>query len=464
MYPIMGYNSVYADIYFNIERKAITMAIRTASTTARSSSHSTQSAPKKPSSAQRSGSASRSSAQTQSKQTSSASRRDTFTCSASAAKQAPSKTSAAKTSTVSKSSQAKTSAAKPNTTAKASSSKTAAKTKSAQTASKTKRDSFEFSSEAVKKSVQSAKNSKSSANSKAATKSSAQNSANAQTKKTAKNNSSNKASTSGNASKSKATSSQEKMLESIKKAYAHTKDPKQRAAMRKTMNDISREISSKKAEKANKTNKTNKTTDLLVKYDRSNIKSQFEYYLGDRACYATSADNMWRVNDGAVGDKIINLADDHKDDGVITGAPCDDDYIYISDSGKVFKTDGQNVVKKYYGKDENEKEYTAVRIQGLSKDDYTELVLQELNKDKIVCVRVVNNVGDDPINGHTMNIVGTNSQGEFLYENCGRYPTPLSTLKPATLADTGYTNSKEVKRQYFEVQEGQYEIWIDTTK
>ena len=66
MYPIMGYNYVCTDIYFNIERKAITMAIRTASTTARSSSHSTQSAPKKPSSAQRSGSASRSSAQTQS--------------------------------------------------------------------------------------------------------------------------------------------------------------------------------------------------------------------------------------------------------------------------------------------------------------------------------------------------------------------------------------------------------------
>ena len=437
------------------------MAIRTSSTTARSSSHSTQSAPKKSSSAQRSGSASRSSAPTQSKQTSSAPKRDKFTRSTPTAKQTPSKTSATsttKTSTASKSSQAKTSAAKSNTTAKTSSSKTVTKAKSNPTASKAKRDSFEFSSEAVKKSVQSAKSSKSSANSKATTKSSTKNSANAQTKKAVKNNSSSKGSTSGNVSKDKANSSQEKMLESIKKAYAHTKDPKQRAAMRKTMNDISREISSKK------TNKTNKTTDLLVKYDRSKIKSQFEYYLGDRACYATSADNMWRVNDGAVGDKIIKLADEHKNDGVITGASCNENYTYISDSGKVFKTNGQNVVKEYCGKDENKKEYTAVRIQGLSKDDYTELVLQELNKDKIVCVRVVNNVGDDPKNGHTMNIVGTNSQGEFLYENCGRYPTPLSTLKPATLADTGYTNNSGVKREYFEVQDGQYEIWIDTTK
>ncbi len=454
----MEYNSVCTDTYFNIERKAITKAIRTASSLARSSSHSTQSAPKKPASAQRSGSASRSSAPTQSKQTSSAPKRDTFTYSSPTAKQTAPKTSTAKTSTASKSSQAKTSTAKSNTTAKASSSKTVAKTKSNPTASKAKRDSFEFSSEAVKKSVQSAKSSKSSANSKTATKSSAQKSANAQTKKAVKNNSSSKGSTSGNVSKDKANSSQEKMLESIKKAYAHTKDPKQRAAMRKTMNDISREISSKK------TNKTNKTTDLLVKYDRSKIKSQFEYYLGDRACYATSADNMWRVNDGAVGDKIIKLADEHKNDGVITGASCNENYTYISDSGKVFKTNGQNVVKEYCGKDENKKEYTAVRIQGLSKDDYTELVLQELNKDKIVCVRVVNNVGDDPKNGHTMNIVGTNSQGEFLYENCGRYPTPLSTLKPATLADTGYTNNSGVKREYFEVQDGQYEIWIDTTK
>ncbi len=436
------------------------MAIRTSTSSARSSSYSTQSAPKKSSSAQRSGSASRSSAPTQSKQTSSAPKRDTFTRSTPTAKQTPSKTSATsttKTSTASKSSQAKTSAAKSNTTAKTSSSKTVTKAKSNPTASKAKCDSFEFSSEAVKKSVQSAKSSKSSANSKATTKSSTKNSANAQTKKAVKNNSSSKGSTSGNVSKDKANSSQEKMLESIKKAYAHTKDPKQRAAMRKTMNDISREISSKK------TNKTNKTTDLLVKYDRSKIKSQLEYYEGFSACYATSADNMWRVNDGAVGNKIINLANDHKKDGILDNAPCKET-TFVSDSGKKFTNNGQISVNEYSGEDENENKFTAVRIQGLSKDDYNELVIQELNKDKIVCVRVVKEVGQDPRRGHTMNIVGTNENGEFLYEDCGRYPIPLSNLKPATLTDTGYTNSRGVKREYFEVQDGQYELWIDTTK
>lgn len=305
--------------------------------------------------------------------------------------------------------------------------------------------------------MQSAKSSKSSANGKTTTKNSTKNSANAQTKKAVKNNSSSKDSTLGNVSKDKANSSEEKMLESIKKAYAHTKDPKQRAAMRKTMNDISREISSKKA------NKTNKTTDLLVKYDRSKIKSQFEYYEGFSACYATSADNMWRVNDGAVGDKIIKLADTHINDGILDNAPCKET-TFVSDSGKKFTNNGQTSVNEYSGEDKNGNEFTAVRIQGLSKDDYNELVIQELNKDKIVCVRVVKEVGQDPRRGHTMNIVGTNENGEFLYEDCGRYPIPLSNLKPATLTDTGYTNSRGVKREYFEVQDGQYELWIDTTK
>ena len=431
------------------------MAIRTTSSAAKSSSYSKPSVPKKPSSAQRSGSTQRASTPTQSRQTSSAPRRDTFTRSTPTAKQTPSKTSAtstAKTSTASKSSQAKTSAAKSNTTAKASSSKTVAKTKSNPTASKAKRDSFEFSSEAVKKSVQSAKSSKSSANGKTTTKNNTKNSANAQTKKTVKNNSSSNGSTLGNVSKDKVNSSEEKMLESIKKAYAHTKDPKQRAAMRKTMNDISREISSKK------TNKTNKTTDLLVKYDRSKIKSQLEYYEGFSACYATSADNMWRVNDGAVGNKIIKLADTHINDGILDNAPCKET-TFVSDSGKKFTNNGQISVNEYSGEDENENKFTAVRIQGLSKDDYNELVIQELNKDKIVCVRVAKNADGDPKNGHTMNIVGTNSQGEFLYENCGRSSSMLSTLKPLPLAKTAYSDTK-----YYEVQDGQYEIWIDTTK
>ncbi len=211
------------------------MAIRTSSSLARSSSYSKPSVPKKSSSAQRSGSSSRSSAPTQSKQTSSAPRRDTFTYSSPTAKQTAPKTSTAKTSTASKSSQAKTSTAKSNTTAKTSSSKTVTKAKSSPTASKAKRDSFEFSSEAVKKSVQSAKSSKSSANSKATTKSSTKNSANAQTKKTVKSNSSSKG-TKGS-SKGKTKSAQSKIPEGLKQHLQHTNDPKQKAGMRKTAED-----------------------------------------------------------------------------------------------------------------------------------------------------------------------------------------------------------------------------------
>ena len=154
------------------------MAIRTSTSSARSSSYSTQKAPQKPSSAQRSSSTQRASTPTQNRQTSSAPRRDTFTYSSPTAKQTAPKTSTAKTSTASRSSQAKTSTAKSNTTAKASSSKTVTKAKSNPTASKAKRDSFEFSSEAVKKSVQSAKSSKSSANSKATSQNNKKNSQN----------------------------------------------------------------------------------------------------------------------------------------------------------------------------------------------------------------------------------------------------------------------------------------------
>ena len=135
---------------FNIERKAITKAIRTASSLARSSSHSTQSAPKKSSSASRSSSVSRTSTPTQSKPTSSAPRRDTFTRSTPTAKQTPTKTSTAKTSTASRSSQSKTSTTKTNTTTKTNSTVTVTKNKTTSSVSNTKRDSFEFSSETTK--------------------------------------------------------------------------------------------------------------------------------------------------------------------------------------------------------------------------------------------------------------------------------------------------------------------------
>ena len=242
------------------------------------------------------------------------------------------------------------------------------------------------------------------------------------------------------------------MLESMKKQYEKTKDPKQKAAMLKTMNDIAYGLSSKK---------TNKTTDILVKYDRSKIKSQFEYYKGYGACYATSADNMWRVNDGAVGNRIINLNDANKDYGTLFG----EIYInttYTDDMGNEY------AAKEYTGVDNTGNKYSAIRLQNLSTEQYNNLVLQELNKNKIVCVRVTTDppynqkgqpIDQDIVNhGHTLNIVGVDSSGNYLYEDVGRYPEVLKDRNPVTLSETSYNTTK-----YFEVQSGKCELWIDTT-
>ena len=423
------------------------MAIRTASTTARSSSHSTQSAPKKSSSAQRSGSTSRSSAPTQSKQTSSAPKRDTFTRSTPTARQTPSKTSAtstAKTSTASKSSQAKTSAAKSNTTAKTGSSKTVTKAKSNPTASKAKRDSFEFSSEAVKKSVQSAKSSKSSANSKAATKSNAQNSANAQTKKAVKNNSSSKGSTSGNVSKDKANSSQKKMLESIKKAYAHTKDPKQRAAMRKTMNDISREISSKKT--------GTKQIDLSVnKSDR--IKCQKDTWNGGdgwSGCYSESMDAMWRVNhpNKLSADETHILQNDDATGSIEWGC---EDYKY---NGSIVVNGKEYTGIVYPGIDSNGNKYEALRLRELSKSDAEKIMNNELENGRAFCYRVYNTEALDQGDGHTLLCTGRLADGTYTYSNCATAQKKYQINKPLS---EQYNNKK-----YYERSEN-IELIIDIT-
>ena len=439
----MEYDSVCTDTYFNIERKAITKAIRTSSSAARSSSHSTQSAPKKPSSAQRSGSTQRASTPTQSRQTSSAPRCDTFTYSSPTAKQTAPKTSTAKTSTASKSSQSKTSTTKTNTAAKTSTAKTATTTKSTSAASNKNRDTFTYTSPAAKTAVKLTQK---------GTVSAQKNTKVNQTKTAVKNYASNKIAVSGSLSKNKTASSKTEMLESMKKQYEKTKDPKQKAAMLKTMNDIAYGLSSKK---------TNKTTDILVKYDRSKIKSQFEYYKGYGACYATSADNMWRVNDGAVGNRIINLNDANKDYGTLFG----EIYInttYTDDMGNEY------AAKEYTGVDNTGNKYSAIRLQNLSTEQYNNLVLQELNKNKIVCVRVTTDppynqkgqpIDQDIVNhGHTLNIVGVDSSGNYLYEDVGRYPEVLKDRNPVTLSETSYNTTK-----YFEVQSGKCELWIDTT-
>ena len=86
--------------------------------------------------------------------------------------------------------------------------------------------------------MRSSANSKSTANGKSTTKNNTQNSTNGQTKKTVKNNSSNKGSTSGNVSKSKTNSAQNAVPEGLKLHLKHTNDPKQKAGMIKTVENI----------------------------------------------------------------------------------------------------------------------------------------------------------------------------------------------------------------------------------
>ena len=85
--------------------------------------------------------------------------------------------------------------------------------------------------------MRSTANSKSTANGKTTTKNNTQNSTNGQTKKTVKNNSSNKNTVSGSASKSNK-SSKNKVPEGLKLHLQHTNDPKQKAGMKKTIEDI----------------------------------------------------------------------------------------------------------------------------------------------------------------------------------------------------------------------------------
>ena len=165
------------------------MAIRTSTSSARSSSYSTQKAPQKPSSAQRSSSNQRASTPTQNRQTSSAPRRDTFTYSSPTAKQTAPKTSTAKTATT---------------------------TKSTSAASNKNRDTFTYTSPAAKTAV--------------------------------KNNASNKIAVSGSLSKNKTKSAQNTVPDGLKLHLKHTTDPKQKAAMQKTMKNISNGISSEKAD------------------------------------------------------------------------------------------------------------------------------------------------------------------------------------------------------------------------
>ncbi len=286
------------------------MAIRTASTTTGSSSRSTQRAPQKPSSASRSGSTQRASTPTQSKTTSSAPRRDTFTRSTPTAKQTPTKTTTSKSSSSSKSSQSKTSTTKTNAPVRTSSTNQTKKAQPTSSGNSKRRDSFEFSSKDVEKSVRSTTNSKSTANGKSTTKNNTQNSTNGQTKKTVKNNSSNKNTVLGSASKSNK-SSKNKVPEGLKLHLQHTNDPKQKAGMKKTIKDIENSSSSEKADKKNR-----KKT--YISPNKTEVSSGIEFSIDD--ILKLDGSTVFVVNDGKYekGENVVVDIDKNRAEIIMT--------------------------------------------------------------------------------------------------------------------------------------------------
>ena len=266
------------------------MAIRTSSSAARSSSYSTQRAPQKSSSAQRSSSTQRASTLTQSKQTSSAPKRDTFTRSTPTAKQTPSKTPTSKTGTASQKTQSKTSTTKTNAPVRTSSTNQTKKAQPTSSENSKRRDSFEFSSKDVEKSVRSTTNSNSTTNGKSTTKNNNQNSMNDQTKKTVKNNSSNKNTVSGSASKSNK-SSKNKVPDGLNQHLKHTKDPKQKAGMQKTIKDIENSSSSEKADKTSK-----KLKELGIDLSAMDMRNGAVAEITDAQAYTVVADNDMRAD------------------------------------------------------------------------------------------------------------------------------------------------------------------------
>ncbi len=166
-----------------------------------------------------------------------------------------------------------------------------------------RRDSFEFSSKDVEKSVRSGTNSKSTTNGKSTTKNNNQHSMNGQTKKTVKNNSSNKNTVSGSASKSNK-SSKNKVPDGLNQHLKHTKDPKQKAEMQKTIKDIENSSSSEKADKTSKKLKelgidlttltylsdgSNYASGIFLNADKYTIVSDSDSRLKERG-YMTQAD------------------------------------------------------------------------------------------------------------------------------------------------------------------------------
>lgn len=188
---------------------------------------------------------------------------------------------------------------------------------------------------------------------------------------------------------------------------------------------------------------------IQVKYDINDIHCQSTQYGGDYegwiGCYATSINNMWRVNDGAKGNKILDA-----------GSSADAIYGTLDNSATIinYTDDFGNThinAKKFTG---NKGEYSSVSIKGLSEMEAKKLIDNELQKGKIVAVRISHTPDGDPDNGHTLNISGKDENGNYLYNDCGKG----SDYKRES------TKLNNLASDYFPTSNGNWNVIIDTTK
>lgn len=188
---------------------------------------------------------------------------------------------------------------------------------------------------------------------------------------------------------------------------------------------------------------------IQVKYDINDIHCQSTQYGGDYegwiGCYATSINNMWRVNDGAEGNKILDDTGCKSDTEFGTLYGCPKTTNYIDDYGNVHSN-----VAEYTG---NNGQYSTVSLINLSENEAIKLINNELQKGKIVAVRINNPTSDDPNNGHTLNISGINENGEYLYNDCGKGQAEKRNSSTLNNLNANYSTKKD----------GQWNIFIDTT-
>ena len=225
------------------------MAIRTSSNVLGNNSYPKPSTSKKTLSSSHSGSSFKSAGSAQSSKNSSAPKRDKFIYSSVTPRQTPTKTSATKTTSASKSPQKKTSTAKTNLPTQTGGAKIVGKAKQTLSGSNAKRDSFEFSSEALKGKCP------------------------------------NKGAISGSLSKKQIKSTKNKVPEGLKLHLQHTNDPKQKAGMKKTIKDIENNLSSKK---------TGKKTYISPK--KTDVSSGIEFSIDD--ILKLDGSTVFVVNDG----------------------------------------------------------------------------------------------------------------------------------------------------------------------